>query len=50
VGIFSYCALPEDKWLLIDLLNNTTQSRVLVTLLLPQEKNSAISGEFFLES
>jgi len=39
VAIYHYCALPEDKWILVCLLNNLTQSRILVALLLPQEKN-----------
>jgi len=26
----NYCASPEDKWLLVDLLDNTTLNRTLV--------------------
>jgi len=26
----NYCVPPEDEWLLVGLLNNTTQSRILV--------------------
>jgi len=29
----------QDKWVLVGLLNNTTQNRILVVVLLPQEKN-----------
>jgi len=39
VGIFNYCAPPEDRWLFVGLLNDTTQSRILVTPVLPQENN-----------
>jgi len=31
----NYSALPEKKWLLVDLLNTTPSSAVLVVLLLP---------------
>jgi len=36
VGTFktkNYCAPPEDKWLLVDLLNNLTQNCILAILL-----------------
>jgi len=39
IKTMNYCAPPEDKWLLFGLLNNTTQSRILVVLLLPEEEN-----------
>jgi len=39
------CMPPKDKWLLVDLLNNTTQSRILVVLLLPE----TICENFFLQ-
>jgi len=32
----NYCAPPEDKWLLVGIVKNTTQSYILVVLLLPE--------------
>jgi len=33
----NYCALPKVKWLLIGILNNMTQSHILVIPLLPKD-------------
>jgi len=32
------CVPPQDQWLLVSLLNNTTQRHILVVLLLPEEQ------------
>jgi len=35
----NYCAPPEDRWLFVGLLNNTTQSCTLLVFLIPDKEN-----------
>jgi len=48
VGIIHYCAPPEDKWLLVGLFNNTTQSHILDVLLATTSEELSHWWENFL--